>query len=178
MVDPRREKKPVNTLPPSPPLHVTLEEARAWLRKIMWQKKVPCPCCKQDVKVYKRQINRTMAKALIRLHFFDEEWVHVPSVIGFSRMGGDFAKMGWFGLVEEKDEIKDDGNPHAGFWRITELGRQYVREQAKVPSFILIYNNRVLKSSEDQIGIRDALGKKFNYDELMREAIESSGKTK
>jgi hypothetical protein len=175
MRDPRREKKSVNTLPASLPLNATLEEARDWLRKIMWQKMVPCPCCKQDVKVYKRQLNRTMAKALIRLHFFDEEWVHVPSVIGFSRMGGDFAKMGWFGLVEEKDAVKEDGNPHAGYWRIKELGRDFVREAAKVPAHIFIYNNRILKKSEEQIGIRQALGKKFNYDELMAAALEEKG---
>lgn len=171
-MDPRRQKKAKPVMPVAPPQNATLAEAREWLKSVMWQKKVPCPCCKQAVKVYKRQINRTMAKALIRLHFFEEEWVHVPSVPGFARMGGDFAKLGWFGLVEEKDEMKDDGNPHAGYWRITELGRSFVREQAKVPSHIYIYNNRVLKSEKEQVGIRGSLGKKFNYDELMKEAIE------
>ena len=162
----------------------TLEDAKKWLR-VRFGKGASCPCCNQFVRCYKRSLSKSMAYVLLLMesHFrgdVSEEWLHVPSYI--SEMvadnpqraavirGGDWAKLKLWGLIEEKPDVRKDGSPRVGYWKLTALGRQFARKQVKVPSHIFIYNGEPLQRTvETMITIEDALGTEFRYDELMRE---------
>jgi hypothetical protein len=138
---------------------------------------VQCPCCDQYVKVYKRPINSSMAYALIIMdrYYNDhpvDEWLHVEDYLKrFSgipaAIRGDFHKLRYWGLIEAKQDTRDDGSKRNGFYRITEKGRQFVRDRETVPSHVLICNKEVLGFGERVITIKDALGVKFDYNELM-----------
>lgn len=147
---------------------ITLAEAKkaTFARAV---KGTHCPCCGQNVKVYRRNLNRSMAWALIYMYRkYGQGWVHVPSTGHLARLGGDWAKMAFWGVIEEKDEQKDDGNPHAGYWRLTALGSRFVLGQ-RLKKYVYIYNNQDLQQpSPETVSIREALGKKFDYAELMR----------
>lgn len=166
--------------------NASLEDAKKWLRA-RFGRGATCPCCNQFVKLYKRPFNKSMAFVLLliaryyrRIGVKSEEWLHVPSYIAEVAVGnprraaavrGDWAKLKFWGLIEEKPEVRDDGSPRVGYWRMTQLGRQFVDREVKVSSHVYIYNGEPLQRSVDeQITIDDALGTEFNYSEIMAEA--------
>tara|TARA_R110000824_G_scaffold122685_2_gene280024 strand:+ start:5271 stop:5414 length:144 start_codon:yes stop_codon:yes gene_type:complete len=45
----------------------------------------------------------------------------------------------------------------------------FVCGKIKIPQYALIYNDQVLDFSENEVSIRDSLGKKFDYQQLMND---------
>ncbi len=84
-----------------------------------------------------------------------------------------------YGLIEpaaDPEALKNPPPPssrsHAkgrtsGFWRPTKLGRAFALDKIKVPERIVTCLGVPEEFEGDPIGIRGALGKKFNYDEIM-----------
>jgi hypothetical protein len=164
----------------------SLEDAKKWLRS-RFEKGATCPCCNQFVKLYRRQLNKSMAYVLLLIARYyrhglhaAEEWLHVPSYIAetgadnprrAAAVRGDWAKMKLWGLIEEKPGVRDDGSPRVGFYRMTVLGRRFVDREVKVPSHVYIYNGEPLQRVvEEMITIDDALGRDFSFAEIMGEA--------
>ena len=162
----------------------TLEDAKKWLR-VRFGKGATCPCCAQYVKLYKRSFNKSSAYVLLLIACYFrgdpvEEWLHVPSYIAemaadnprrAAAVRGDWAKLKFWGLIEEKPDTRADGSPRVGYWKLTQLGRQFVNREVKVPSHIFIYNGEALdRTVDEQITIDDALGTDFSYNEIMGEA--------
>jgi len=162
----------------------TLVEAKKWLR-VRFGKGATCPCCNQFVKLYKRALSKSMAYVLLLMecHFSGdavEEWLHVPSYIAemasdnprrAAAVRGDWAKLKFWGLIEEKPDVRSDGSSRVGHWKMTLLGRQFARRQVKVPGHVYLYNGEPLQRTvEEMITIDDALGTEFSYDEIMSEA--------
>ena len=55
-----------------------------------------------------------------------------------------------------------------GFYKITELGKKFVAREVSVPMYIFLYNGATVKRLDTEtIDIYEALGEKFNYNELM-----------
>lgn len=125
-----------------------------------------CPVCKQYVKVYRRKITSSMAYALIEMYRAGgKDWVHLASVLTGAR--ADEAKLAYWGLIEEEKILRPDGG-RAGYWRVTDLGELFLRGNLKLPKYARVYNKRVLGlDATEQATIRDALGTKFDYSELM-----------
>lgn len=138
-----------------------------------------CPCCRQLVKLYERPITGAMAYVLILLHrHFSTPpipgWVHVPSYLtdmskmGSAVRGGDWAKLRYWGLLEEKPEDRKDGSNRAGFYRMTEKGHKFAKGEVKVPKAVMLYNDRFLGFvTPGEVSIQDCLGKEFDYADLM-----------
>lgn len=151
----------------------TLEEAKQWLRE-RFEDGAHCPCCNQYVKLYKRKLNSFMAYALLLIdRYFRQpdakEWLHVPSyLIEQNAPDRECAKLRYWGLIEEQPGGRDDGNPHSGFYKITDLGKEFVARKARVPMYVFLYNGKPLRRPDTEtIDIYEALGEKFNYSELM-----------
>jgi hypothetical protein len=135
---------------------------------------VICPCCDQRAKVYRRKLNAEMARALIVLYRHHlstgEEWVHVPTVL--AAQGGDPIKMVAWGLIEAlPDATRWDGSSRVGVYRVTPDGQAFVLGVKRVASHVLIYNQDIIGISEETTDIREALGVRFNYAELMQPAV-------
>jgi hypothetical protein len=90
----------------------------------------------------------------------------MPTVL--NHIAGDHAKLRYWGLIEEEPVRRDDGG-RAGWWQITDRGEQFVRGTLKVPKYALIFDGRLLRLDETggYVTITDALGKKFDWTELM-----------
>lgn len=145
----------------------SLADAKQWLREQL-DGGAPCPCCTQFAKVYRRKITSRQVRALIRVwRSAGTDWCHVttvhPSLAGD---GGELSRLRYWGLLEEADERREDGG-RAGWWRVTDRGEQYVLGRTTVPKYAHIYDSRCLALSGDLVSVRDALGTKFNYAELM-----------
>ena len=134
-----------------------------------------CPTCGQLAKRYKRPLYSSMALALIylcKLYEQTEDWVHVNAIsqkilrhnIG---LGGDFAKLQHWGLIYQQLN-KDQKKRTSGFWKPTTEGMDFALHGGKVMSHVKFYNGRSSGFAGRKIGVTDALGKKFDYAELMR----------
>lgn len=147
-----------------------LGEARRWLRIQAAGKGARCPCCRQMARTYPRTLNAGMARSLILMYrLAGRDWIHIPtSLPARSREEG---KLAYWGLIEEAQEVREDGG-RAGWWRVTDLGERWVRAEAWVPQRLEVYDNQVQRAApgcDPHWTIRKALGKRFNYDELMAE---------
>jgi hypothetical protein len=63
----------------------------------------------------------------------------------------------------------------SGKWRITEKGRRFVQGAITIPSHLHTYNHGIHEESARRLDISEALGRPFNYRELM--AARSDGST-
>lgn len=160
------------------PLDKTVREAREELRPLSKSKDGgTCPVCTQHVQVYPRTIHSTMARALILMHrhaLTSPEpggWLNLPELLkrtGLGERGSDTRKLRYWDLIEQMEGTREDGSPRTGWWRVTPLGHQFVRGHALVPKRAHVFNERLLGLDDSTlVSIRDCLGKKFDYDELM-----------
>jgi hypothetical protein len=148
---------------------VTLGDARKWLKDRVYAGE-RCPCCHQFSKVYRRAINNTQARALVVIYrTVGDGWGHLPDL----RMAlaphhsNEEPKLRYWGLLEEELTVRPDGG-RAGWWRVTALGEQWVSEDVSIPKYVHIYDGeRIGQPFGEPTTIRDALGTKFNLDELM-----------
>jgi len=153
---------------------MTLEEARKFV--IDHRKDLPggviCPCCDQRVKIYSRKLNSGMAYALIAIYRYfkqpnAERWLHVPTYKSLARLGGDVAKLCYWGLLERMPGKRADGSTHQGFFRITPYGCAFVEKKAKAWSHMFVTNQKLVGYDKETVMITDALGDKFDYTQLM-----------
>jgi len=91
------------------------------------------------------------------------DMIHVPTI---TRMGGDTCKMVYWELIEEESSRRADGG-RAGYWAVTPKGRDWILGNITVPQYARIYNGRCQGLTGNERTIVQALGKKFNYRELM-----------
>lgn len=150
----------------------TVNEAKVWLRE-NFDKGECCPVCNQFVKLYRRNLNSAMAYSLILLDRYfrtsSDEWVHAPSYLrSMKARDRDLGYLKFWGVIEEKPCEREDGGKHAGFYRITEDGKRFVAGTTRLPKYIFLYNRELIqRPSPKTVDIREALGTKFNYNELM-----------
>lgn len=155
----------------------TLEEAKQWLRA-RFEDGAECPCCTQFVKLYKRKLNSSMALAAVYIYKYFQshqsaEWLHVPSYLsrittGATVRGGDWAKLRYWGLIEDQKGVRTDGSERVGNYRITNNGKLFVAGDLRVPKHMFLYNGELQKRRDTETtSIEEALGEKFSYSELM-----------
>lgn len=146
----------------------TLEEAKQHILANR-DKGTNCPCCGRPCKVYRRTIFGAMARFLIWLVKAYEQRDRMTAFIdileGPTQRSGDYAKLTYWGLIEPMETRK---GKVTRYWRPTDKGRAFAYDKATVPKHALVYNNEVIGFSEERISIRDALGKQFEYTELMK----------
>jgi hypothetical protein len=144
---------------------MTLGEARDGLRELV-DAGHECPCCRQFAKVYRRKIHATMARDFLRVWRAVGEgtWFHLPDFVANS---GDVPKTRFWGLLDEEIELRRADGGRAGYWRITDLGRAWVLNQATLPKYARIYSGRCLGLVGEPTSIVDSLGDRFDYRELM-----------
>lgn len=147
-----------------------IDDRNDWLATLPKGGRV-CPTCSQFCKVYRRKFNSGMARSLIWLVVHAKHdlsgWVDVPKTAPRHVVSSrEFDKLCLWGLVKAKPNA-DGKKRTSGLWRATPEGVAFVRSNLAVWSHVFIYNRTVLGFSDDKIMIRAALGKKFEYQELM-----------
>jgi hypothetical protein len=134
---------------------------------------IECALCGRFDKIYRRPLNSGMAWALIALYKLDKKkagWHHLLDEVPGLK-GGDYGKLAEWGMIQGRDEAKEDGNPENGFYRITAKGQFFVQGKLRVPKYRYFYHDRLWPVDEGEnsetVSIQDALGKHFDYNELM-----------
>lgn len=127
-----------------------------------------CPCCGNLTKLYKRTINKTQAKELIKLYVIsrDQPGYHHHSRFKLAE-GGEISKLRHWGLVEQKPKDDTDaGGKTSGYWRITDIGKQYVEKKISLHKYALFYLGTFIGFE----GFREDIGSvmEFDYEQLMK----------
>lgn len=145
---------------------VTLEEARAEMLKHV-EDGVACPCCGRLVKVYKRKLHAEMAVFLIKLvraHLREKRWYHTRELIRTQTKAATDASYLEHWRLLERCEGRE------GLYRPKPRGISFVCYGLRVPSHVYLLNNEVQGWAPTSVSVREALGTRFDYDELMRGA--------
>lgn len=148
----------------------TLAEARRDLMERGRWEGVRCPCCDGMAKVYACRINAAAARALILLARATQPGDYAHFLELMKRAGvysGHYAELARWGLIERAPDRAKDGNPSTGLYRVTDLGRRFVHGEATVPARAITYNDELLRLEGEPVSIRDVLGDRFDYGDLM-----------
>jgi hypothetical protein len=155
--------------PPALSRDSSLGEARAYVRERL-DVGVECPCCGQYAKRYVRKLNSGMARVLIRLcslsrgdRPWESAWVSIKKLEMVSR---EVHKLAYWGLVVT-DENEDSTKHSSGSWKPTDKGYEFVWGRVTVPERVILFDGQVEGFEGEETPIWEALGKKFDYQELM-----------
>ena len=80
---------------------------------------------------------------------------------------GDFYKLKYWKLLEQRPASHETGNPNTGYFTVTERGVRFATCRIRLASFAWVYRDRVEAWSTEKVNIKMALGKGFNYRDLM-----------
>lgn len=145
--------------------NTTIAQAKAWLRTKLADG-AECPVCTQRAQLYRRKVTSTMARSLIEMYrAAGLDYAHLPTVISSQR--ADEGKLAYWGLMEEEKVRRPDGG-RAGYWRVTPRGEMFLKLQLNIPKYAEVYDGRVLGfDTTELVSIKDALGTRFDYSDLM-----------
>ncbi|WP_179475358.1 hypothetical protein [Mycolicibacterium vinylchloridicum] len=158
----------VNITPNLDPQKATIAEGIDYVADHI-EEGVNCPVCDQHVQLYYRKLNAQMASVAIAMYrVAGGDWVHIPSL---QMLRADETKLRYWGLIEARpDDERDDGSPRTGWWRLTWDGIQFVLGNLRVQNAAVVFNGECLRLDGPLISVREALGRRFRYDELMGRA--------
>ncbi len=138
---------------------------------------VDCALCGRHAKIYAKPLYAAMGRALLHVYrYFQrpdaEEWVHMGQLLGtkpeaHSYAGGDPSKLVLWGLLEARPGERPDGSHRVGFYRLTQLGRDFVEGRVMVHRRVRTYAGKVLGFAGPQVTLSDVLGEAFSLTELV-----------
>ena len=145
----------------------TLEDSKAdWLHMINGDGG-HCPCCNRWGKIYPRQFNSSMARALIWLVGTSQEWTDVPNTAPkWLTRTNQLPTVRWWGLAVGR-ESEDPAIKDSGMWRPTQRGIDFARGRVSVPKKVYTYNAEVLRFGKEHIRIAEAFKTRFDYEQVM-----------
>jgi hypothetical protein len=147
----------------------SLGAARAWLRTQL-KGGANCPCCTQRAQVYRWSLYSTAVRALAFYHRLGgtRTFVHTPALRELGHTGqGDAARLRLWGLVEEENVRRPDGG-RSGWWRVTQAGEDWLMGLTVIDKYALVYSGRCLGFEGPKVNVLQALGTKFDWNDLMR----------
>jgi len=151
----------------------TLEEAKDWLRNRV-DEGATCPCCTQYAKVYRRKLTSVAVRFVIALYREKgRDYGHAPAIAArrmrdVAHQGGYVTLGGYWGLIQEERTARPDGG-RSGYWRVTQLGEDFIFARTSIPKYVMVYNSRILCQTGEQITADIALGQHFDLAELLHE---------
>jgi hypothetical protein len=109
---------------------------------------VHCPCCGQFAKTYRRKFNSGLAYAMVQ--------IARAYPVGVAFLTKDVTQVHDPGMARHWGLLKRVPDTRA--WKLTQTGME----------FAVIYDNQLLELDDSEwVDIRQALGDKFDYEELM-----------
>lgn len=146
------------------------------IRERYWEqarKGTDCPCCDRYGQIYRRHLYSRPALTLVytypwfRNHPGEYLAVSKFCMRKYSFRSSENGKLVYFDMFEPRPGLRDDGSKRHGLYRITDLGVEFVLGRVKVQKTKVIYDDEIWSTEGPMIGIVEALGKKFDYHDLM-----------
>lgn len=136
---------------------------------------VTCDECGSYCKVYDRRIHYSMARwliSLVRRYEKEPRWYSTRESWSLAINGGtgDIGKLAYWELTEHCENT-DSKKRTSGLWRPARQGFAFVHNKIRLPKYARTYKDTLLCLHGMEVSIRDCLGKKFDYGELMQEPL-------
>lgn len=148
-----------------------LNIVREWTLTSLGGRGIICLCCDQRVQLYKRRLDWSMALGLVwlvRTSGASRHWVHQSRQPKRVLNNGMFAQLAHWGLTEERANARKKQG--SGYWRPTDTGIRFAYAEITVPSHVYLYNQQYYGCTDTPLTIREALGTRFSYADLMAPA--------
>jgi hypothetical protein len=139
-----------------------------------------CPCCDQLAKRYRRKLYSTQVACLLVMarvsggntsrYIHKDELMEAQPGLASAFGAGDFAKLQYWGFIEEQPKADDKDTRTSGNWRITQLGLDFAWSRSRAHSHAVVYNGVCTHLTGNMVSVGDCLGKKFSYAELVGKA--------
>ena len=130
-----------------------------------------CPVCDRWGRIYRRGINRTMARSLVWLSSQEGDkdgWVDVPATAPKDVVRtNQLSTLKWWGLIESAAN-DDPKKKRSGVWRVTHDGRLFVGHVIRIPKFVYTYNDTVREVSLETVSILECFEDPFDYRRVMQ----------
>lgn len=129
-----------------------------------------CPTCGSFCKRYFRNLNSNMALTMVVL--FNRKkfgFIHIENFLRQHELprSGDFPYLIHWGLMQKMEGKRPDGSSRNGFYKLTDKGRQFVKGEITVKKTLIIYKNKAEGFEGPETDIKEALGTRFDYNQLM-----------
>lgn len=125
-----------------------------------------CPRCGGRIRVWRKALISTAVASLCRLvAAYRGEAIHHDDFTVLLK-DRNFSQLKLWGLVEPA-ENRDQAKRASGMWHPTDRGIEFVSERLVVPKFVVTMNNIVERFEGPNIGVREALGNRFDYRALI-----------
>lgn len=158
-----------------------LEQLKTQWRHCIEDKGGHCPVCSRWGKIYKRQINKTMAESLIwlakaRPKKANGEWIDIANdAPRWLVRSNQLSTLKWWGLVERQSINVKNKTKFSGLWKVTEKGRKFACREIAVPRAVYTYNDEVEDFSQETIFIEQAFKDFFDYKDVMNHVLKKYG---
>lgn len=109
-----------------------------------------CPCCQQNLRVYRRRMNRRAVQYLIGLRDANikaGQPFHMPDKLG---LGGEWARLKQWGFIREAHPGK-----HDGIWSITDSGALWLSGDTSVPSVAVMWRGQCIGFAGHMVSVED-----------------------
>ena len=125
-----------------------------------------CPYCGQRVRVWKKALISTAVASLVQLvRRYEGEAIHHDDFAVLLK-DRNFSQLKLWGLNEPAAN-NDPAKRTSGKWHPTDKGIEFAVGRRVVPKYVVTKANRVVRFDGPYIGVREAIGAKFNYRELI-----------
>ncbi|MBI4063493.1 MAG: hypothetical protein HY401_04240 [Elusimicrobia bacterium] len=94
-----------------------------------------------------------LKKAFLRDVVFSKDLREAGFATRYARIGD----LKYWGLLQQ-----EPGHWHAGIYQLTPLAKAFLTGQATIPKRVKVGGGKVLETSQEQIDLKTALGKKWN----------------
>jgi len=123
-----------------------------------------CPCCGQTVGAYKRNLTSAHARNFLRMLKAGKDNFHHYKEVSDGE-GTDFSKPKYWGLLIKKPN-EDPKMISSGFWKLTDKAILFIKGSIGLPKYAYVYNDRVLKFSDEEIKFLDLWNQEFDAEGL------------
>jgi hypothetical protein len=139
---------------------------------------VVCPCCGRLAKRYHRKLYSTQVACLLVMarlsggsttkYVHKEDLMKAQPELAGAFGTGDFAKLQYWKMIEEKPKDDDADKRTSGYWKITQIGLDFAMNRSKAHGYAVVYDGVFERLTGDMVTVHDCLGKKFSYAELWK----------
>lgn len=158
-------------------MNESLKEAKEKFQEDIKEKQSICPCCDRSAKVYSLTLNNSRIASLVWLHGAgltkEGGWVNVPKSGNVEVLRtNQLSSLKHWGLIQVKIN-KDAKNKSSGIWRVTELGRSFLRGRKHIPTKVWIYNDERQKFGVALTNMKH-VDENFNYEATMADSFKDA----
>lgn len=106
-----------------------------------------CPVCGHAIGPRKERLTRglmvTFYKFCHQMHASKKNALHLQDEVNLNKNEyNNFQKLRYHGLVQSSD---------AGYWSLTETGKQFINGEVSLPRTVFVKNNRVINTGSDLV---------------------------